>query len=298
MRQDLGADGQGTLVDVEVGRMEEVPAAVVPGDPEPQEAAGGVRRGRPAKSSPPMLGSGIETTWSAPTTSAAARAQTAVTIGSLTTASTRGSSVTSTVVPLASARPRPIWRSRSSTCAAAGQLRVRTVPLSSTVSGMTFGLAPPWITPNVTTAGLAGVDRARDELVDADDELDGHGDRVGRLVRPRGVAAHAPDRHLQVLAEGRHHAGPLRDLADGQVGVDVKRDDRADPLDRARRDHLVGPLAGLLGRLEDRPARGPARAGARGTARAPAPRPSPSSRGRRGRRRASRRRWSIGTRRP
>ena len=91
---------------------------------------------------------------------AAARTQTAVTSGSLKTASVPRRNATSIVARLATDRPRAICVIRSSTWAAARSLKVRIVPISSTSSGMTFGLVPPRMQPNVTTQGSrASTDR-------------------------------------------------------------------------------------------------------------------------------------------
>ena len=222
-----------------------------------------------------MLGSGISSRLAGPTISPAAWTQTRVTSGSLTTASVPWRKSTWIVAPLASERPKAICLIRSPTRAAAASLRVRMVPLSRTCSGMMLALEPPWMEPNVTTTGIARVDRPGHELVDAGDELRRDADRVHRLVRPGGMPSPALDLDLELLAERGEHALAMGDPSRRRVRVDVERDDRPDLLHGTGGDHLERPLADLLGRLEDGP---PGRArgeGRRDSARAPGPRPGP-----------------------
>ena len=183
----------------------------------------------------------------------AARTQVRVTSGSLTTASVPQWNSTWIVPPLASDRPKAIWRIRSSTRAVAAALRVRIVPLSKTLSGMMLALRSALDAAEGDHDRIARIDRARHELVNTGDELRGNADRIDRLVGPGRMPAQALDLDLKLLAERRQHSLAVAKPSRGRLRVDMQRNHGLDVAHRPGGDHLESALANLFGRLEDGP---------------------------------------------
>ena len=202
-----------------------------------------------------MLGRRISSTLAGPTTSPAARTQTAVTCGVVVRPpSVPRRKLTSIVHRLAAARPRATCVIRSSTCAAApiaqGPDRAQQLDL---------------LGDDVGARSRPGCSRTSRRWDRASRPIAARTDRgcvtncaataIGSTARC-GRAACPPTPRIAIRnswQEAVSTPGALADPADAQVGIDVQGHDRADVLHRPRLDHLERSLADLLGRLEDRP---------------------------------------------
>ena len=83
-------------------------------------------------------------------------------------------------------------RSSSSSRAREAASTVRTVPVSIARSGMTLSASPAWIVATVTTPGMPGSRRARDQGLEGADQRRGAYDWTSRFVRTGAVRA-GPD---------------------------------------------------------------------------------------------------------
>ena len=202
-------------------------------------------------SSPPMVGSG-STTFSSPTTRAAARRARSATAASLTTAGFPGRTSTSArqrrrVGDAGGDAPRsaPACERRSSGS------KVRMVPVSVTSSGITLKACPPWMAPMVTTAESSGetsrattVCRATTTWAAA---TTGSAARCGWPPwppRPRTTM-----RSRSTAAMSGPAFTPMR--ADGQLVPEVDAQDHVHALEGPVRDHALGSALAFLGGLEE-----------------------------------------------
>ena len=196
--------------------MEEMPRAI---RPRRRPAAGGSpgrARGSRRSPRPPCSAAGSRRVGRADDLAPPRGRRSAVTIGSLTTASVPRRTSTCDRRAAGLREPAAICRIRSSTRVGGGLAEGPDRPRAATCSGMTLALVPPWMRAERDHDRVARIDRAGDELVDAVDELRRHADRVDRLVRPGGVPAHALDLDLELLAEGGQDPLAMGDPARGQ----------------------------------------------------------------------------------
>ena len=128
------------------------------------------------------------------------------------------------------------------------------MPVSTASPGITFGASPACRLPIVTTAGCERVDPARDDVLQAADELRRARDRVDGGVREPGVPAAAGDRQREEVGRGHERPGHGGDLAVLQRRPQVAAVDEVDALHHARGDHVARAAGSeLLGVLEDEP---------------------------------------------
>src|SRR5699024_1926009 len=153
----------------------------------------------------------------------------------------------------ASAAPSVISRMRASTSSLSASVKVRASPRMTTRPGM--ALRAPSVTSSVheTTTESRGVDIARDDGLQGQDDLgaDDHG--VDDEVRGRSVPAPAGDADLEVVLRGHDRSAARVDLTGGQAGNVVQSVDLIDgePVEQSIGDHRLGAGSRLLRRLED-----------------------------------------------
>ncbi len=132
-------------------------------------------------------------------------------------------------------------------------LKVRTVPCSSAVSGMTLLASPAWNWQMLTTAQSSGsIEREIDRL-HRDDDLRADQHRVDAFMRAGGMAALAMHGDGDAVGRGQHRAGDDARLAQRQAGVVVHAIDgiAGEAVEQAFLDHHAAAAAAFFRRLED-----------------------------------------------
>jgi hypothetical protein len=125
--------------------------------------------------------------------------------------------------PAAAAMPRIVRSTAAWTCWRISGSSVRTVPASSTDSGITLLVLPPWIEPGDHRLAR-GVDLAAHDRLERDDHLRGDDDRVLGLVRIGAVTALPDHAHAELVDIPRGVARAVGDLSvgDGRMVVDAE----------------------------------------------------------------------------
>ncbi len=144
------------------------------------------------------------------------------------------------------------WIAASIASCTAG-LNERAVPRSTTLSGMTFQVSPPWIWVMLTTALSSGWVLRLATVWSEVAMLRGADDGIDALMRHRRVRALALNRDLEHVAGGEHRSRPHREGADGQARPVVHAVDCLDGEAGKQPvlDHDAAAALVLLGRLED-----------------------------------------------
>jgi hypothetical protein len=87
-------------------------------------------------------------------------------------------------------------------------------------------------------------------LIDGAGELAGRGDRIGRVMRARGVSSASAHDDVDFAAERGERTRAKTDPPGRAFGIDVQRDDGTHTVDRACRDHFAAAVGALFRRLE------------------------------------------------
>ncbi len=252
MGQELGPDSECVLVDVEVGRVQGMSGPVEPGDAQAEQAAAGVREVAGEVLAAHAGQADLLDVGRADDLAGGLHADG----GHLRVVDDRGGTAVEADVDRAPIRRRqsprdlrdPLLHLGSRTIAQGAD---RAQELDLLGDHIRAGPAPDAAERH--DAGVARIDRPRQDLVEVADQLCGDGDRVNGQVGAGGMTTDAAGHDPQLLARGREHPDTLADPADAQLGIDVQGDDRAHVVHGPGLDHLDRAFADLLRRLEDGP---------------------------------------------